>query len=150
MEINNNCNPQLSAKLTAEYLALQNDLEQARSMAEDYQRQLSDKTNAFAVLKSRLARTIIELQSLQEHIMELRKERHHLANEAMRAKALEQTVAQMAEELMRQRVGSVQFVRMDGEDCESLVLIHETVDTRPANPTPAVRDRRPSVCGVKG
>jgi chromosome segregation ATPase len=125
----NHCNPNLTASLTAEYLALQNDLEQARCIAEDYQKQLSDKTNAFAVLKTRLVRTLKELDELQSLILELRKERHELANETMRAKALDQTVAAMAEELMRQRVGSVQFVKMGDEACESLVLLHES---RPA------------------
>jgi len=38
-----NCDPELTGNLTADYVALRNDLEQAKSLAMDYQNQLCDK-----------------------------------------------------------------------------------------------------------
>src|ERR1700733_6472670 len=97
------CDPQLTGNLTAEYEALQNDLEQAKLLAADYQSQLSDKTNDFATLKLTLEKTIGDLEKLQSHIVALREERHKLANEVMRTVLLESKVAALTQEVNRLR-----------------------------------------------
>jgi len=81
--------PHLTEALSADYTALQNDLEQARDLAVDYQRQLSDKTNDLAMLKRVLERSTTDLKNLQANILALRQERHRLANQAMHAVAFE-------------------------------------------------------------
>lgn len=82
-------NSALGATLTAEYEAVRNDLVQAQELAAAYQRQLAEKSNDLADLKSLLERTQRDLQLLQDTIHELRTERHRLANEALRVTALE-------------------------------------------------------------
>lgn len=73
----------LTASLRADYLALQNDLEQAQEMAADFQRQLAGKSNEVAHFKSLLERTRADLARMEGHTAELRQERHRLANEVM-------------------------------------------------------------------
>ncbi len=58
-------------------------------MAQDLQCQLAGKSNDFAQLKHVFEKTHRSLTQLQKDIEELREERHRLANEAMRATALE-------------------------------------------------------------
>jgi chromosome segregation ATPase len=82
-------NPNLSGSLTADYAALQNDLVQAQELAADFQRQLAGKSNEHAQLKQIFEKTQADLAHLQEGIVELRAERHRLANEAMRATAFQ-------------------------------------------------------------
>ena len=123
--VNNGSNP--IANLASKYVALKNDLDQARCLAEDYQKQLSDKTNAFAALKSRMGRMQGELLLLEMTVTRVRRENQELAKEAARAKSMDATVSAMSGELLRQRVGSVQFVKIGDENCESLVLLHESV-----------------------
>jgi chromosome segregation ATPase len=84
--------PNLSAKLRADCAALQNDVQQARELAADFQRQLAGKSNEFAALKRVFQETRIHLEKLEQGIKELREERHRLANEAMRAIAFERQV----------------------------------------------------------
>jgi septal ring factor EnvC (AmiA/AmiB activator) len=86
-------NPNLSAKLRADCEALQNDVQQARELAADFQRQLAGKSNEFAALKRVFQETRVHLEKLEQGIKELREERHRLANEAMRAIAFERQVA---------------------------------------------------------
>jgi DNA repair ATPase RecN len=81
--------PGLSANLRADYEAVQNDLEQATEMAAEFQRQLAGKSNEVAELKQLFEKTQKDLVHLQAGIMALRQERHNLANDAMRAVALE-------------------------------------------------------------
>src|SRR5882724_7718593 len=88
-------NPTLSGSLTADHAALQNDLVQAQELAMDFQRQLAGKSNEYAQLKQILEKTQTDLAHLQEGIVELRTERHRLANEAMRATAFEIKVAKV-------------------------------------------------------
>ncbi len=96
-------NPRLSANLRGDYEALQNDVEQARLLAADFQQQLSGKSNEVAHLKQIFEKTARDLAHLQEGITALREERHRLANEAMRAVALEHRLAKMEAENQRLR-----------------------------------------------
>src|SRR5688500_7910196 len=80
-------NPNLSANLHADYEALQNDMQQAKDLAADFQQQLAGKSNEFAQLKQLFEKTAADLAHLQAGIVELRAERHRLANESMRATA---------------------------------------------------------------
>ncbi|HWB58450.1 MAG TPA: hypothetical protein VG733_03120 [Chthoniobacteraceae bacterium] len=102
--------PQLTGNLNAEYEALQNDLEQAKALAQDYQNQLSDKSNDLATLKLTLEHTAAHLAKLQENIVALRTERHNLANEVMKVVSLEAKLANaqakidsLTEDLKRER-----------------------------------------------
>src|SRR4030088_2824350 len=82
-------NPRLSGSLASDHAALQNDLVQAQELAADFQRQLAGKSNDHAQLKQILEKTQVDLAHFQAGIVELRAERHRLANEAMRAAAFE-------------------------------------------------------------
>jgi chromosome segregation ATPase len=115
--------PKLSGNLAADYVALQNDLQQARLLATDYQNQLCDKTNEFAGLKFVLEKTSADLERLQEHILALREERHSLANKAMRAVALEAKVAALTDELKRLRQRPIESIQVEFEDSDSVVVI---------------------------
>ncbi|HEX5175885.1 MAG TPA: hypothetical protein VFV83_02595 [Chthoniobacteraceae bacterium] len=94
-------NPNLSAKLRADCEALQNDVQQARELAADFQRQLAGKSNEFAALKRVFQETRVHLEKLEHGIKELREERHRLANEAMRAIAFERQVADRDAQIAR-------------------------------------------------
>jgi chromosome segregation ATPase len=91
-------NPNLSGSLAADYEALQNDMVQAQELAADFQRQLAGKSNELAQLKQILEKTQADLAHLQEGIVELRAERHRLANEALRATAYQAKLARVTAE----------------------------------------------------
>lgn len=93
--------PHLSAKLRADCEALQNDVQQARELAADFQRQLAGKSNEFAALKRVFHETRTHLEKLEQGIKELREERHRLANEAMRALAFERQVTDRDAQIAR-------------------------------------------------
>ena len=93
--------PNLSAKLKADCEALQNDVQQARELAADFQRQLAGKSNEFAALKRVFQETRTHLEKLEQGIKELREERHRLANDAMRALAFERQVADRDAQIAR-------------------------------------------------
>ncbi len=95
--------PQLSAAIRADYMALQNDLEQARELAADFQRQLSGQTNERALLKQLLAKTQKDLAKLETSIADLREERHRLANHAFEAIALREKLNRSEQENLRLR-----------------------------------------------
>jgi DNA repair exonuclease SbcCD ATPase subunit len=97
-------NPTLSGSLTADHEALQNDLLQAQELAADFQRQLAGKSNEYAQLKQILEKTQKDLEHLQAGIVELRSERHRLANEAMRATAFEAKLQKVTGERDRLRI----------------------------------------------
>ena len=97
-------NPNLSANLASDYEALQNDMQQAKELAADFQRQLAGKSNEFAQLKQLFEKTSTDLAQLQAGIVELRAERHRLANESMRATAFQLKLAQVTGERDRLRV----------------------------------------------
>ncbi len=67
-------------------------------MASDFQSQLAGKSTEFAMLKQVFEKTAGNLARLQRTINTLREERHALANEAMRAVALEQKLAESVKE----------------------------------------------------
>lgn len=96
-------NSRLSANLLGDYEALQNDLEQANQLAVDFQSQLAGKSNEMAHLKQVFEKTARDLSNLQAGITALREERHRLANEAMRAVALEHRLGRMEVENARQK-----------------------------------------------
>jgi chromosome segregation ATPase len=89
----------LTASLRADYLALQNDLEQAQDLAADFQRQLAGKSNEVAHFKVLLEKTYNDLARMEGHVAELRAERHRLANEVMcdteLKESLKETVARI-------------------------------------------------------
>ena len=91
-------NPHLSATLRAEYEALLNDMEQARDMAAEFQRQLAGKSNEVVQFREHCEKTQVDLTRLQTSITALREERHRLANEAMRATALTRKLADITTE----------------------------------------------------
>jgi len=91
-------NPALGAALTADYEALHNDMAQAAELAAEFQRRLSEKSNEFALLKQVFEKTRIDLGKMQTDILELRQERHRLANEAMRAQAFEMMLKKITAE----------------------------------------------------
>jgi small-conductance mechanosensitive channel len=96
-------NPKLSATLRAEYEALMNDVSQANQLAADFQSQLAGKSNELAVMKQVFEKTVKDLTLLEASIKELREERHRLANEAMRAQALDFKLADVLSERERLR-----------------------------------------------
>ena len=159
-------NPNLSANLSADYEALQNDMEQAKELAADFQRQLAGKSNEFAQLKQLFDKATTDLTSLQAGIVELRSERHRLANESMRATAFQAKLAQVTSERDRLRV-DLEHVRKALEhsaqemasvlrerDAQIASLVIELVQTKEAaevarrelqalRPTAAVRPAAP-------
>src|SRR6266478_2854935 len=95
----------LGSAISADLDALRNDVESARLMASEYQQQLAMKSNEVADLKHVFEKTQFDLTHLQTGIAQLREERHHLANQAMRAEALDrrlQTVTQERDRFARQ------------------------------------------------
>ena len=145
------CDPNLTGNLTAEYEALQNDLEQAKSLARDYQNQLCDKSNDVAALKLTLEKTAADLEKLQQHIVALRHERHKLANEVMRVVSLEAKlaasearIAGLTEELRRERAGAGsarpaakpvrEFIELGTEEPTSLIVIPTPSESRGSKP----------------
>jgi len=140
------CDPNLSGNLVAEYTALQNDLEQARCLAVDYQSQLNDKSNDLATLKLTLEKTVRDLEKLNAHILALREERHRLANECMRVVSLEFKVSTLTEELKRlretqhealretprenARESAREFIQMEREAPETIEVIPTAVEPR--------------------
>lgn len=73
-------------------------MEEARNLAAEYQRELAGKVNDYAMLKQIFERTRMHLIGLTDTVSHLRKERHALANEAMKVAALERKVAQLTAE----------------------------------------------------
>jgi chromosome segregation ATPase len=115
----------LGASLSADREALQNDLEQAKELAADFQRQLSGKSNEVAHFKNLLEKTQKDLNRLDLHVQELRRERHHLANEAMRATALDAQLKRANEEVdeLRKQVDTLRD--SGGNRVEELLLVGE-------------------------
>jgi chromosome segregation ATPase len=87
--------PGLSASIASDFAALKNDVDQAKELASDYQRQLAGKSNELADFKRLFEKTQDDLIHLQASVAELRQERHRLANDAMRATAFEMRLKQM-------------------------------------------------------
>ena len=130
MLMDNGVNPELSSRLAADYAALQNDLEQAKCMAGDYQKQLCDKSNDLAALRLMLEKSSRDLQNLQSDIVALRQERHRLANAAMRAVALEYKLNSVTEELNRLRAGPREVIQLSLEGSEPVVITPSIIEPR--------------------
>src|SRR5204863_314329 len=88
----------LGSSVSTDLEAVRNDMEQARELAAEYQRELADKSNELAALKQLFDKTRQHLIQLQSSITKLRDERHRLANEAMRAEALQRKIDQVTAE----------------------------------------------------
>ncbi|HYR57508.1 MAG TPA: hypothetical protein VEO95_02715 [Chthoniobacteraceae bacterium] len=97
-------NPQITATLRADYKALKNDVQQANELAAHFQRELAGRSNEFAQLKQLFDKTTADLAHLQTAITALREERHRLANEAMRAAALQLKLTNTTAERDRLRI----------------------------------------------
>ena len=91
-------NPNLSATLRLEYDALVNDVRRAHELCAEFQRQLAGKSNEADEFKELFSKTQSDLFQLQDSIIELREERHRLANEAMRATALSRKLVEITAE----------------------------------------------------
>ena len=93
--------PKLTSQLRADCEALRNDLEQAQELANDFQSQLSGKSNEAAHFKHLLEKTQSHLEKLQADITRLRQERHGLANDVMRLQAIEMQKTELTTERNR-------------------------------------------------
>ncbi len=120
-------NPHLSENLRADYEALQNDMEQARELAADFQRQLAGKSNEFAQLKQLFEKTTVDLAALEAGIVELRAERHRMANEAMRARAYEVKLAKVTTERDQLQQEVHQLRAQSGEEMERALRERDAV-----------------------
>jgi predicted nuclease with TOPRIM domain len=89
---------QLGTVIAANLEAIRNDMEQARELAAEYQRELAGKSNELAALKQLFEKTREHLIQLQTSVTKLREERHRLANEAMKAEALQRKLDQVTAE----------------------------------------------------
>lgn len=115
----------LGASLCADYEALKNDLDQAKDLAADFQRQLAGKSNELAHFKALLQRAQDDFNRLEGHIEELRRERHRLANEAMRATALDAQLLRKNEEIERLRDQIETLRSASSNRVEELLVVSE-------------------------
>jgi hypothetical protein len=88
----------LGGTAAAELEALRNDVEEARQLAAEYQRELAGRSNDYAQLKQIFEKTRQHLIGLTATVTHLRHERHALANEAMKVAALEHKLQVMTAE----------------------------------------------------
>jgi chromosome segregation ATPase len=77
------------AVVQADYVALANDLEQAKELTSALELQLSGKCNELAQFKHLWERTKSDMQKFERDLEALRKERHSLANQVQLAFATE-------------------------------------------------------------
>jgi DNA repair exonuclease SbcCD ATPase subunit len=96
-------NPELSQTLLGDYEALDADVHQANALAADFRQHSAGKSNELAVLQQVFEKAQRDLVQLHRSIAELRQERHQLANEAMRAMALDRKLAEVTAERDRLR-----------------------------------------------
>lgn len=132
----------LGSTVSADLEALKNDVEQAREMACEYQRQLAGKSNDHALLKSLFEKTRDDLVHLHSGIAQLRAERHQFANDAMKATALEMKLERMTRERdqLQNEVQALRNVRASEADERVIQLTREVErlrrEPRPAAPVP--------------
>ena len=129
---NSGVNTHLSADLRADFEALENDFEQACALTIDLQSQLSGKSNEFAQHKHLFEKNTRNLEQLQTDISELREERHRLANEAMRATALEFTLEQTVKERDQLKLDLENLSREHHEQVAKLTASRQTANERPS------------------
>lgn len=138
----------LGSSVSADLEALKNDVEQAREMACEYQRQLAGKSNDHALLKSLFEKTRDDLVHLHKGIAQLREERHRFANDAMRATALEMKLERMTRERdqLQSEVLALRDLRASEADERVVQLTRELERLRrEAHPaTPAAEPVRPA------
>lgn len=134
----------LGTSVSADLEALKNDVEQAREMASEYQRQLAGKSNDHALLKSLFEKTRDDLVHLHKGIAQLREERHRFANDAMKATALEMKLERMTRERdqLQNEVQVLRNIRAGEADERVIQLTREVERLRrefrpPADPVPA-------------
>lgn len=94
---------ELSATLADDYEALQEHVQRVHMLAVDLQQQSPGRSNEVAVLSDLLSKAQKDLKRLKGSIARLRQERHRLANEAMRALALDRRLTEMTIERDRLR-----------------------------------------------
>jgi Chromosome segregation ATPases len=86
------------AVVQADYVALANDLEQAKELTSALELQLSGKCNELAQFKHLWERTRSDMQKFEHDLEELRKERHTLANQVQVAYAAEHRLEKLKRE----------------------------------------------------
>lgn len=86
------------AVVQADYVALANDLEQAKELTSALELQLSGKCNELAQFKHLWERTRSDMQKFEHDLEELRKERHTLANQLQVAYATEHRLEKIKRE----------------------------------------------------
>lgn len=91
-------NPSLSVALREGGDAVQDDLRQAKEFATHLEAQLVGKSKELMHLKFLLEQTKNHFGHLQDSVAAMRAERHKLANEAMRAQALDMALARVTAE----------------------------------------------------
>src|SRR4051812_6810109 len=141
----------LGTSVSADLEALKNDVEQAREMACEYQRQLAGKSNDHALLKSLFEKTRDDLVHLHTGIAQLREERHRFANDAMKAMALEMKLEKVTRERdhLQSEVQALRSVRASEADERVIQLSRELErlrrQLRPVEPTPVAVSPAPKV-----
>jgi len=91
-------NRNLGAALQEDGDAVQNDLRQANELAANLEAQLAGKSKELLHLKFLLSQTKAHFGHLQDSVVAMRKERHKLANDAMRAQGLDIMLARVTAE----------------------------------------------------
>jgi chromosome segregation ATPase len=86
------------AIVQADYVALSNDLEQAKELTSALELQLSGKCNELAQFKHLWERTKADMQKFEHDLEALRKERHALANQVQLAFATEHRLEKLKRE----------------------------------------------------
>jgi DNA repair exonuclease SbcCD ATPase subunit len=96
-------NSELSQALLGDFEALHTVVHQGNALAADFRQHDAGKSSELAVLQKVFEKAQQDLLQLHHSIAELRQERHRLANEAMRAMALERKLAEVTTERDRLR-----------------------------------------------
>ncbi len=97
-------NPSLGAAVTQDYEAVQADLRSANELAAKLESQLAGKSKEALHLRFLFDQTKTHLAHMQDGILAMRKERHKLANEAMRAMGLDIMLKRVIAERDRMKI----------------------------------------------
>ncbi len=149
-------NPGLGAALSQDYDAVQSDLQHANELAASLESKLAGKSKEVLHLRFLFDQTKTHLAHMQDGIIAMRKERHKLANEAMRAMGLDIMLKRVTAERDRLKIEldgvlegiaaekAAQPLRFDKRDHQIAELTFELVklraevaDLRKTNPTPS-------------
>ncbi len=156
-------NPNLSARLSEDYDAVQEDLREANELAANLESQLAGKSKEVMHLRFLFEQTKTHLGHMQDGIEAMRRERHKLANEAMRAMGLDIMLKRVAAERDRYKTElegvleglatekAAQPLRFDKRDhqvaeltFELVKLREEVAALRKANAAPAPQPPSPA------